>query len=155
MVLALHSLDNLGIGFVAQADKLVVGLCIGIGSLLLGVGDIVLLREQAKLVLQELLGVLVALSGNGLLQAFADLSCPSLVGSCQTDSTVDGVLYLGIDALCCRLEHGGEHGDGLRRSLYEGLKLVVEVGLLLDGHQSEHILYDGLGGALTCVLCKG
>ena len=155
MVLALHGLHNLCVGLVAQGHELVVSLSVGVGSLLFGVGDVVLLREQTELVLQELLGILVALSGDGLLESLANGRGPCLVGACQADSAVDGVLHLGIHALCRRLQHGGKHGDGLRRSLYKGLQLVVEIGLLLDGHQGKHVLHDGLCGALACILCKG
>ena len=154
-VLVLQDLEQFLARSVGGIDEFVVSLSVRLRALLGNVGDVILLGEQTQFVLEELLGVLVALCGNGLLQSFAYLGSPSLVGAGIGDGSVDGIFYFGIDVLCCWLEHGGKHGDGLRCSLNKGLHLVVEVGLLLYRHECEHILYDGLGSAVACVLCKG
>ena len=154
MVLALQNLEQLLARGVARADQLVVSLSVWTCTLLSDVGHIIFFGEQAQFVLEELLGILVALCGDGFLQSFANGRSPSVVGAGKGNGTVDGIFHFGVDALCSRLEHGGKHGDGLWRSLHERLHLVVEVGLFLYGHEGEHILDDGLGRAIARILCK-
>ena len=156
MVFALEGLNDGRSGIGTQLLQVVVCLSIGSSTCMFYKLDRLLVAcQQTDLRLYELAYILVRSLGSSGTESVQNGLLILGISRSEVGNTVDGVFHKAVLGLLGGLHHTNQDFDGLRSSLGNVLHLAVEVGLVLQRHQCQCILHNGLCGSLSCILCKG